>query len=92
MNPKRELTFKVERAGEVLTIPVTPAEQPDGGGRIGVSLAPNALVGPAANKHLWGPCKTTTLSLLCNLMRVAWDSCRSGAQTLSKTAVCIACP
>ncbi|GAB4820175.1 hypothetical protein N2152v2_007221 [Parachlorella kessleri] len=47
VNPKRELTFKVERAGEVLTIPVTPAEQPDGGGRIGVSLAPNAMINRA---------------------------------------------
>ncbi len=42
VNPKKQLSLKVERAGELLTIPITPAEQPDGSGRIGVSLGPNA--------------------------------------------------
>lgn len=43
-NPKKPLTFTLERNGEVVTLPITPAEQPDGSGRIGVSLAPNAEV------------------------------------------------
>eukprot|EP00887_Chlorella_sp_A99_P000182 scaffold13.g182.t1 len=41
-NPGRELALTVERGGERLNVPVKVAEMPDGTGRIGVSLAPNA--------------------------------------------------
>lgn len=44
VNPKRPLTLKVDRQGEVIDVPITPAEQPDGSGRIGVALGSNSTV------------------------------------------------
>ncbi len=42
-NPGRELLLTVDRQGEMLSIPVTPAPTgSDGSGRIGISLAANA--------------------------------------------------
>jgi hypothetical protein len=43
-NPRRELELRVQRGAESLTLAITPAEMPDGSGRIGVSLAANADV------------------------------------------------
>jgi RIP metalloprotease RseP len=40
-NPKKPLDVKVKRGEEILDLTVTPAEMPDGSGRIGVALAPN---------------------------------------------------
>ena len=40
-NPKHSLDLRVKRDGEIVDLKVTPAEMPDGTGRIGVSLAPN---------------------------------------------------
>ena len=41
VNPKKPLDVKVKRGEEILDLTVTPAEMPDGSGRIGVALAPN---------------------------------------------------
>ncbi|KAK9814195.1 hypothetical protein WJX72_002001 [[Myrmecia] bisecta] len=43
-SPNERLTITVRRDGQLLDIPVTPAEAPDGGGRIGVQLAMNAKI------------------------------------------------
>lgn len=43
-SPKKRLHFVIERAGKPLELDVTPAEVPDGTGRIGVSLGANAKV------------------------------------------------
>ncbi|KAL3143480.1 hypothetical protein ABBQ38_002288 [Trebouxia sp. C0009 RCD-2024] len=44
IHPNEVLNFTIDRKGESLEIPVTPAEAPDGTGRIGVQLAANAQV------------------------------------------------
>ena len=41
-NPRRQLTLGLVRDGKPLELPITPAEVPDGSGRIGVQLAANA--------------------------------------------------
>ncbi|KAI8103020.1 hypothetical protein M9434_005808 [Picochlorum sp. BPE23] len=41
VNPKKELKLKVRRQDSLLDIPITPAEMPDGTGRLGITLAPN---------------------------------------------------
>jgi hypothetical protein len=43
-NPGKELEVEVRRDGAPLALRVTPAEMPDGTGRIGVSLGPNVRV------------------------------------------------
>lgn len=43
-HPEKTLDFTVKRNNEIVHIPVTPALAADGGGRIGVSLAPNARI------------------------------------------------
>jgi hypothetical protein len=43
-HPEKQLDFLVSRGEEIIHIPVTPALSADGGGRIGVSLAPNAKI------------------------------------------------
>ncbi|KAK3274742.1 hypothetical protein CYMTET_17092 [Cymbomonas tetramitiformis] len=42
--PEKSLVFHINRAGEELDLDLTPELAKDGGGRIGVSLAPNADV------------------------------------------------
>lgn len=44
IHPNEVMTFTIDRKGESLEVPVTPAEAPDGTGRIGVQLAANAQV------------------------------------------------
>lgn len=41
VNPKKELMLQVRRQDSLLDIPITPAEMPDGTGRLGITLAPN---------------------------------------------------
>lgn len=41
VNPKKPLDVKIKRGEKILDLIVTPAEMPDGSGRIGVALAPN---------------------------------------------------
>lgn len=43
-NPKRTMPMQIERAGQLEMLEITPAEMPDGTGRIGVSLAANVTV------------------------------------------------
>ena len=43
-HPEKKLDFTVARGASIVHIPVTPALAADGGGRIGVSLAPNASI------------------------------------------------
>lgn len=40
-NPKKTFPLVVQRKENIIDISITPAEMPDGSGRIGVSLAPN---------------------------------------------------
>jgi RIP metalloprotease RseP len=44
VSPKVALPVTLERGGKIVKLTVTPAEIPDGSGRIGVSLGPNAKV------------------------------------------------
>ena len=51
-HPEKKLDFTVSRGGSIVHIPVTPALAADGGGRIGVSLAPNAKIVRRAAKGI----------------------------------------
>lgn len=51
-HPEKRLDFTVSRGGEIVHIPITPELAADGGGRIGVSLAPNASITRRAAKGL----------------------------------------
>ncbi|CAL8463938.1 g3473 [Coccomyxa elongata] len=51
-HPEKRLDFTVSRGGDIVHIPITPELAADGGGRIGVSLAPNASIKRRAAKGL----------------------------------------
>ncbi|KAL4422726.1 hypothetical protein ABPG75_008923 [Micractinium tetrahymenae] len=60
-NPGRELLLTVDRQGELLSIPVTPAPTgSDGSGRIGISLAANAEI---LRRKADGPVQTLMLAV-----------------------------
>lgn len=44
VNPKKKLELTVKRDGDTFPLEISPAEMPDGTGRIGVSLAPNVTL------------------------------------------------
>ncbi|CAH1423833.1 unnamed protein product [Lactuca virosa] len=43
-NPKSSVLFKIDRGGKDFVITITPDQNPDGSGRIGVQLAPNVKI------------------------------------------------
>ncbi|BAT90299.1 hypothetical protein VIGAN_06151900 [Vigna angularis var. angularis] len=47
-NPKRYVLLKIKRGGQNFDVKVTPDENYDGTGKIGVQLAPNVKIGPVA--------------------------------------------
>ncbi|KAG8387022.1 hypothetical protein BUALT_Bualt03G0209900 [Buddleja alternifolia] len=51
-NPKRKVVFSIERGKENVEINVTPDENSDGSGRIGVQLSPNVKFSNAKPKNI----------------------------------------
>ncbi|WVZ02183.1 hypothetical protein V8G54_022989 [Vigna mungo] len=51
-NPKRYVLLKIKRGGQNFDVKVTPDENYDGTGKIGVQLAPNVKIGKVKPKNL----------------------------------------
>jgi len=74
-HPEKRLDFTVSRGGKILHIPVTPDLAADGGGRIGVSLAPNASITRRAARGI-GEALSQTASEFSRLTSIVTNGAR----------------
>lgn len=74
-HPEKRLDFTVSRGRKILHIPVTPDLAADGGGRIGVSLAPNASITRRAARGI-GEALSLTASEFSRLTGIVTNGAR----------------